>query len=74
MGKGGCVQQRQNGKGKTCITLSQAEWEREDLYNRDTMGKGGCVQQRQNGEGKIEAERESEACITKADIIQGRCV
>ena len=36
------------------------------------MGKGGCVQQRQNGEGKIEAEWESEACITKADIIKGR--
>ena len=50
----------------------QAEWEREDLYNRDRMGKGGCVQQRQNGEGKIEAEWESEACITKADIIKGR--
>ena len=29
---------------------------------------------RQNGEGKIEAEWESEACITKADIIKGSCV
>ena len=29
--------------------VKQAEWEREDLYNRDRMGKGGCVQQAEWG-------------------------